>query len=215
MQSFLQRPSFSQCPIELGRYWSKAPWGLAELEVKSVDQTVFWFKIVSRIAMECLLQLQTRHAAGNRLDWNHCGLSPFSDGEHPSLEKGVEPPPPPPPPRGTEPTEADLLCADFLVQVRLHTREGYEEALRLGEEILRLEPGNRLVLEYQEVIRGFLHTFGEYVEQVQAREADPNRTPSEVSTEESEVAEKSEDESQQDVVSEVPTDPAISPREIE
>ena len=133
-----------------------------------------------------------------------------SSSSGPSAPSGVEPPPRP----TAEPAEADILCADFLVQVRLHTREGYEEALRLGEEILRLEPGNRLVLEYQEVIKGFLTSFGEYVEQVQARETDPNRTPSEVSTEESEPPEASEDDSQEDVLSEVPTDPAMSPRQV-
>ncbi|CAK9102536.1 unnamed protein product [Durusdinium trenchii] len=88
---------------------------------------------------------------------------------------------------------------------------GYEEALRIGCEILKLEPENCLVLEYQEVIPAFLASFGEHVQQAQAHEEDPNRTPSEVSTEESEVEEEGVEEGD---ISEVETDPPISPRQI-
>ena len=88
MGSFLQRPSLSQCPVALttGTLLEQSSMGFGR-----AGGQVCWPKcFLQNSAMDChgcLLQIQTRHAASNRLDWNHCGLSPFSDGEHPSLEK--------------------------------------------------------------------------------------------------------------------------------
>mmetsp|Transcript_113062 Transcript_113062/g.200453 ORF Transcript_113062/g.200453 Transcript_113062/m.200453 type:complete len:185 (+) Transcript_113062:75-629(+) len=83
----------------------------------------------------------------------------------------------------SEPSEADILCSEFLGLVQQKTKEGYEEALRLSEKILDLEPGNRIVHEYQAVIRMFLKSMEERVKEAEDDARDPNRTPSEVSTE--------------------------------
>ena len=119
---------------------------------------------------------------------------------------------------GAQISDSDLLCAEFLTQVRLRTREGYEEALRLSERILEIEPNNQLVLEYQSVIHAFLESFGELVDEAHAEANDPNRTPSEVSTDDSEedivpgVDDDQIDEVSDAEVSEVATEPPTSPR---
>ena len=52
----------------------------------------------------------------------------------------------------------DLLCSEFLAQVSSRTQEGFEAALLLTDRILRLEPNNRMVLEYKEVIPKLLQS---------------------------------------------------------
>merc|ERR1719471_1515607 len=97
-----------------------------------------------------------------------------------------------------EPSEADILCAEFLELVRLKTKAGYEEAMKLSERILELEPQNTLVAEYQMVIELFLKNMDQRCEeQLRSEEAaaqDPNRTPSEVTTDDSEDEEEDDDE---------------------
>mmetsp|Transcript_21788 Transcript_21788/g.48808 ORF Transcript_21788/g.48808 Transcript_21788/m.48808 type:complete len:190 (+) Transcript_21788:2734-3303(+) len=122
-------------------------------------------------------------------------------------------------PAGGEPTEADLLCSEFLVLVRQRTREGYQEALRLAKRILQLEPGNKMVQEYEVAIETLLAQMDAYVDEVEEAAQDPNRTPSEVSTEDSESEQSSvelEDGAlEEDHVSEVatePSSPVVSPR---
>jgi len=116
-----------------------------------------------------------------------------------------------------EPSEADVLCAEFLELVRLKTRAGYEEAMKLSERILELEPKNTLVAEYQMVIELFLKNMDQRCEeQLRSEEAaaqDPNRTPSEVTTDDSEEEEDEEDdEDVEEVAEEVETEPEITPR---
>merc|ERR1712216_917134 len=100
-----------------------------------------------------------------------------------------------------EPSEADILCSEFLAAVQQKTREGYQEALRLSEKILELEPGNRMVHEYQALIGMFLRQMDARVEQdvadAEREAADPNRTPSQVSTG-SEEEESEEDDGAED-----------------
>ena len=48
---------------------------------------------------------------------------------------------------GKEASESDLLCSEFVALIRERTKEAYEEALRLSDRILELEPGNRMVAE--------------------------------------------------------------------
>merc|ERR1719311_961909 len=83
-----------------------------------------------------------------------------------------------------EVSEADSLCSEFLAQVQLRTREGYEEALRLSEKILEMEPGNAMVHEYQTLIEMFLRQMKRNVEEDIEAAEDPARTPSEVTTDE-------------------------------
>lgn len=99
------------------------------------------------------------------------------------------------------------------------TREGYEEALRLSERILDLEPSNRMVAEYRVVMARFLDQFGDQVaveiSEEEAHALDPDRTPSEVSSAEAEGEESEEEEEEElidDRVSEVATEPPDSPR---
>ncbi|CAE8733665.1 unnamed protein product [Polarella glacialis] len=110
-----------------------------------------------------------------------------------------------------DPSDVDILCAEFLSQVRLRTRDGYDEALRLSETILAIEPENRMVKEYQVVIRKFLKTMGERVAEAISADRDPNRTPSEVSTESERGESEEEEETFEDHVSEVASEP-FSPR---
>ena len=107
---------------------------------------------------------------------------------------------------------ANVLCSELLAAVQQKTREGYEEALRLAAQVLEMEPGNRMVHEYQALIGMFLREMDDRVEQdvveSERHAQDPNRTPSEVSSE-SEEAESGGDDDAEDadaVVSEVETD---------
>merc|ERR1712216_772282 len=101
---------------------------------------------------------------------------------------------------------ADLLCSEFLAAVQQKTKEGYQEALRLAEKILELEPANRMVHEYHALISMFLREMDSQVSSEVAADQDPNRTPSEVSSEEEEPEEEEAGEDGDDVVSEVDTE---------
>eukprot|EP00929_Paragymnodinium_shiwhaense_P105656 TRINITY_DN70705_c0_g1_i1.p1 TRINITY_DN70705_c0_g1~~TRINITY_DN70705_c0_g1_i1.p1 ORF type:complete len:161 (+),score=44.96 TRINITY_DN70705_c0_g1_i1:95-577(+) len=112
-----------------------------------------------------------------------------------------------------EPSEADLLCTEFLSLIRTRSKDGLEEALRLSERILELEPGNKMVHEYQVVIPKLIASMEGYIDDAVEQERDPNRTPSEVSSDSDEPASEEEDAPGGDrlsVASEVATEPDIS-----
>lgn len=117
-------------------------------------------------------------------------------------------------PRGTEePSEADILCSEFIALVQQRTQEGYEEALALTDRILDLEPGNMMVHEYQALIGMFLRRMRERVEEnLHDAHESSDDTPSEVSTEES-ASEESAETPADDHVSEVPTESSGGSRE--
>lgn len=116
-------------------------------------------------------------------------------------------------PKGSPPrevSEADLLCSEFLGCVKERSREGYQRALDLADHILKLEPENQLVLEYRQILPELIANISERVQEALRAAEDPNRTPSEVSTDESEQSEKDVNgnaEFDTDNVSEVATEP--------
>jgi len=140
-------------------------------------------------------------------------------GGQPASSSTVAPPPQPPP----EPSEVDILCSELLAQVQLRSRESYEEALRLSERIIDLEPGNAMVHEYQVLINMFLREMDERTREAVDHDLDPARTPSEVSTESEEdsfsegvvedddaVGDRGSGDERDSLVSEVATEPPDS-----